>query len=185
MTKFKNKITEIVGEIVDMLNPLSSEERQRVISASLVLLGETMVKDINGDKDKDNSSEDSDGLPDRARTWIKQNNLSFDNIQQSFYVTKEQVDVIVADMPGKNKKEKTINAYVLSGIAKLLLSGDTNFNDKSARALCESSGCYDSANHAVYLKGKGNEFTGTKAKGWTLTAPGLKRGAMLIKELNK
>lgn len=74
---------------------------------------------------------------------------------------------------------------MLVGIAKLLSSGDPSFDDKSARALCETSGCYDSANHAASLRDKGNEFTGTKDKGWTLTTPGLKRGAILIKELNK
>ena len=33
------KVTEVVARIVDILTPLSSEERKRVISASLTLLG--------------------------------------------------------------------------------------------------------------------------------------------------
>jgi hypothetical protein len=37
----------------------------------------------------------------------------------------------------------------------------------------------------VHIKERGNEFTGTKEKGWSLTAPGLKRGAALVKEMTK
>jgi hypothetical protein len=183
MAKIKNKTPNIVGKIVDILTPLTSEERQRVISASLMLLGETSVKSASGGKG--DGGEEVNGLPDRARAWAKQNNLSLEDLQQSFHISDGKADVIAADIPGKNKKERTYNAYILAGIATLLSSGYPYFDDKTARALCETSGCYDSANHATYLKGKGNEFTGTKDKGWTLTAPGLKRGASLVKELSK
>jgi hypothetical protein len=100
-------------------------------------------------------------------------------------MTDGSMAVIAADIPGKGKKGKTLNAYVLVGVSKFLSTGDPKFDDKSARALCEGSGCYDSANHAQTLKAKGNWFTGTKEKGWSLTAPGLRQGAMIVKELNK
>jgi hypothetical protein len=86
---------------------------------------------------------------------------------------------------GRNKKEQTYNAYVLVGIGQLLLTGDASFDDRAARSLCEKFGCYNSANHSTHLREKGNEFTGTKERGWTLTAPGLKRGADLIKDMHK
>jgi hypothetical protein len=75
------------------------------------------------------------------------------------------------------------NAYVVSGISQLLLKGEPSFTDKDARTLCERSGCYDSANHSAHLKDRGNEFSGSKDKGWTLTAPGLKRAAELLKQM--
>ena len=64
-----------------------------------------------------------------------------------------------------------------------MISGEPKFSDKDARALCSSAGCYDPTNHAATLKSKGNWFTGTKEKGWVLTAPGLKHAATIVKNL--
>jgi hypothetical protein len=73
----------------------------------------------------------------------------------------------------------------MAGIAKLLEAGDSSFDDKAARELCKSAGCFDNTNHSKYLGDKGNEFAGSKDKGWVLTAPGLKRGAALVKKISK
>src|SRR5262245_33425634 len=86
---------------------------------------------------------------------------------------------VICHVPGKNKKEKTINAYVLTGAASLLSSGEPTFTDKSAREVCSDAGCYDANNHAHNLDGKGNLFSGSKKTGWTLTAPGLTHAATL------
>jgi len=184
------KATEIVAEIVDLLTPLESTERLRVIQASLMLLGETLatspqrVGSDGGDRADEGDSETS-GLPARARTWKKQHGVSSEELQQVFHLEGESADVIAGEIPGKNKKEKTLNAYILTGLAKLLSTGSAAFDDKSARALCVSSGCYDDSNHSSTIRDKGNEFAGTKDTGWTLTAPGLKRAAALVKEIAK
>ena len=184
------KATEIVAEIVDLLTPLESAERLRVIQASLMLLGETLAtssRRVGGDTDGDVEGGDSEtsALPVRARTWIKQHGVSLEELQQVFHLQDGSVDVIAGEIPGKNKKEKTLNAYILVGLAKLLSTGSAAFDDKSARALCVSSGCYDESNHSSTIRDKGNEFAGTKDSGWTLTAPGLKRAAGLVKEIAK
>jgi len=180
----KTKTTDILGKIVEMLNPLSSEERNRVVRASLVLLGEKETNIVeNNSGGNDVGGEEFLVLPDRAKTWIKKNRLSLNQIQQVFNIAKGEVEVI-ADMPGKDKTAKTLHAYILTGLASLLSTGVQNFYDKSARELCKTSGCYDGPNHITILKKKGNEFTGNKNKGWILTAPGLKRGAELVKELS-
>jgi hypothetical protein len=116
---------------------------------------------------------------------MKQNDVTIDDIQQTFHMADGVVEVIASDIPGKNGKEKTLAAYVLTGIAGLLATGNAAFDDNSARGVCKSSGCFNLANHAAYLKEKGNEFTGSKDNGWTLTTPGLKRGAALVKELGR
>ena len=180
----KHKTTDVVGKIVEMLTPLTSDEKQRVIQASLVLLGETAT-DLNRGSLGGKPHEEIGNLPARAQTWISQNKLSAEELQQVFLIAEGGAEVIASEIPGKSKREKTYNAYMLTGIAKLLSTGNPSFDDKSARALCKSSGCLDSANHANYLKEKSNEFTGAKNKGWTLTTPGLKHGASLVKELNK
>lgn len=173
---------EAMTKIVDILTPLSSEDRSRVIRAALTLLGETNTSTEAGGDTKDS---DASSLPQRARTWLKQNSLTKEELDQIFHFDNGVVEIIATHIAGKNKKEQTHNAYILTGIGQLLLIGTSTFDDKSARNLCESAGCYDSANHASYIKDRGNVFTGSKDKGWMLTAPGLKRGAEIIKDMNK
>jgi len=117
--------------------------------------------------------------------WMKQNGITAEQLQHVFHFSGAGVEIIAPDFPGKNKKQKTYNAYVVEGIAQLLATGEPHFTDKVARALCERAGCFDSANHATHMNNKGNEFAGSKDKGWTLTAPGLKKGAALVKELSQ
>src|SRR5262245_59372781 len=100
-----------------------------------------------------------------------------------FHLDGGTSEVIASEAPGKNGKEKTINAYVLTGISAFLQSGEAKFDDKTARDVCKLMGCFNEGNHAYYLKGKGNALGGTKDSGWTLTGPGLKSGAELVKAL--
>jgi hypothetical protein len=152
-----------------------------------VLLGETPIKATStapytpqgeqGEDDVDSK------MPVRARTWIRQSGLSVEQLHQVFHFGDDGIEIIASEIPGKNYREKTRNAYMLCGISKFLASGEAKFDDRAARELCERSGFYDQTNHAKYMK-FGNEFTGSKDKGWTLTAPGLKQGAALILSLN-
>jgi hypothetical protein len=180
MTQIKSM--DALAGIVEILTPLPAEERTRVVRAAMVLLGESHS---TSDIDVDPSAGSVGNLQPRARMWLKQNSITNDQLQQVFHLSDGALEVIAPHLPGKSKKEQTYNAYVLAGIGQLLLTGNASFDDKTARALCEKFGCYDSANHSAHLKDKGNEFAGTKEKGWTLTAPGLKRGADMIKDMNK
>lgn len=176
----------VLTKIVEILTPLSAEERRRVIAASLTLLGDEPASlKTHGSVVNAQRGEATGELPSRTQLWMNQNSLSMDDLQQVFHIADGTVEVIASEMPGKNDKEKTYSAYILSGIANLVGSGSPAFDDHSARALCKSSGCFTGGNHAGHLSQRGNEFTGSKEKGWILTAPGLKRGAELIKELSK
>lgn len=179
----KNAPIEIVKKVVGLLEPLTPEDRSRVIKSALTFLGESLGQlEPNGD-----SSDDSELLGDlkpSAKAWMKQYKITNGELQQVFHNADGTISII-GGVPGRKKREQTLNAYVLEGIRSLLSTGKAYFDDQSARDLCESAGCYDSPNHASTLKNKGNLFTGSKDKGWTLTAPGLKHGAELIKELNK
>src|SRR5690349_16524698 len=110
----KQKPSEVTAKIVDLLEPLSSDERKRVIQAALTLVGEAPLAVAGGDGGGDTSE-----LPQRARQWAKQNGLALDNLQQVFNIAADGVEVIAAEVPGKSKKVKTYNAYVLAGVAKL------------------------------------------------------------------
>ena len=179
----KNVPLDAMTKIVEILTPLSSEDRARAVSAALTLLGDVQSKaPQEGADDQIASDSDLGVLSPRTRHWMNQNGISVTELQHVFHVVDGGAEVISA-IPGRNKKEQTYSAYVLTGLGQFLVTGNAAFTDKAARALCEASGCYDRANHAVHLRDRGNEFTGTKEKGWTLTAPGLKRAAELVKEL--
>jgi hypothetical protein len=176
---------DAMTKLVEVLKPLASEDRVRAIRAAMVLLGDAQSGaslEVGAQEEATEQGGEVGVLPLRARTWMKQYGISLAQLQQIFHISKEGVEVI-ADVPGSNKKEQTYNAYILAGLGQLLLTGNATFTDKLARGLCESSGCYDSANHAAHLKNRGNEFTGTKDKGWTITAPGLRRAAEIVKQL--
>ncbi|MGL5164723.1 MAG: hypothetical protein ACRC9K_02405 [Afipia sp.] len=181
----KNIPLDAMTKVVEILTPLSPEDRTRVIRAALALLGDGQTNSVSASVFEESNDEIEFGpLPPRARSWMRQNVVSAAELQQVFHMVDGQADVI-ATVPGRNKKEQTFNAYILTGLGQFLLTGSPAFTDKAARELCEAVGCYDSANHAAYLKDKGSEFTGSKEKGWTLTVPGLKRAADLVKEVSK
>jgi len=178
--------TEILAKLIDLLTPLKSEERQRMVNASLTFLGDQVSGQIKSAEMRTEVGDDNDdlNLPIRARAWVRQIGLTSEQLQQVFHFADGKVDVIASDIPGSSAKVKTVNAYVLAGLAKYLASGDLKFDDKLARSVCATSGCYDNTNHATYLKAKGNLFTGSK-EGWAMTSPGLKHGAELVKALTK
>ena len=175
----RNKSVDALAGLLEILTPMSSEDRARLVSAALVLLGDTQP---GASPNSAPTTAELGDLSPRAIAWLKQNALTADHINQAFHIA-DGVAEVIGSLPGRNKKEQSYNAYVLTGIGQLLLRGTPSFDDRLARSLCESSGCYDSANHAAYLKDRGNEFTGSKEKGWTLTAPGLKRGAEIIRQM--
>ncbi len=192
-TATTSKITEITTKVVKMLTPLDSEQRQKVIQASLTLLGEASIASgtSGGSRSPDGTGgtvgapHGISGLSAKANAWVKRNGITLEQLEEVFDIAGGVMGVIASHIPGKNKKEKTLNAYVIQGVSRLLASGEGNFDDKAARALCENLGCYDSSNHAVYLNAKSNALTGSKDSGWRLTAPGLNRGAELVKEMTK
>lgn len=171
-------IAQIVGNIVDELSGLSSEERKRAVQAAMTLLGEEPIKTSLQIEEVAIGTEH---LNTRVRAWMKQNEISMDQLQQAFLIENGNAEVI-ATIPGSNKKEQTRNAYILTGVGRFALTGEQKFDDASARSLCQRFGFYDSANHAKSTKGN-SEFTGSSQSGWTITQPGLKAGAALVKTI--
>lgn len=181
--KSAKKIMSAIEGIVEILGPLQSDERHRAIQGALVVLreGAPNSEDFSGSPTRDSGV--SIDTPPRGKLWIKQNGITSDHLLQVFDISDGAATVIAAQLSGKNNAEKAIKAYVLTGIAALLISGESNFSDKAARKLCETFGCYDSTNHSKYLKEKNNYLVGDKDKGWKLTAPGLKYAGITVKEL--
>jgi len=177
--------TDPLVSIIASLKPLTSEERRRTVDAAMLYLGESsgaippMLNPANVQKAKDAVG---GGYPDAVRKWASDNEIS--NVElDRVYDFKDDGSFVIHDAPGRSKKDKTLNAYILAGVGKFLTTNDRAFDDKLARGFCEVIGCYDSPNHAKYLAEKGAEFSGDKSKGYSLSNVGLRRAAALVKEL--
>jgi hypothetical protein len=181
----KDDIAGISTKLYALLKPLDSPMRKRAIRAALTMLGEedadSGLDDLGKKREDRRDGGDHVNLPTRARSWMKSEKVTAEELGHVFDL-ENGAEIIASHAPGKNKKEQTINAYVLTGISQLLKAGDTKFDDASGRAAATSLGCFDRANHATTMKKKGNVLSGSKV-GWSLTGPGLKSGAALIKEL--
>jgi len=180
MTDMKTLVTSLY----DLLQPADTDDRRKAIKAALTMLGDSANagSDAHADSDADENS-DSAGFHIKAKSWMKKYTVTAEQLSHIFHMENDTVEIIAHEVPGASTKQKTINAYVLTGIGQLLVTGEAKFDDKAGRAACQSLGCLNDSNHATYMKDKGNVLSGSKDSGWTLTGPGLKVGADLVKGL--
>jgi len=172
-------------KMVALLEPLERDVRRRVIQATLTLLGDEGSSISGGTRAGVREDQPEGKFPRRAESWIRQHDLSEDELNHVFHVDGDHVEIVASRVAGKTNKERTLNAYILSGAARLLASGEPAFDDAAARESCRNFGCYDHTNHATYMKHRGNTLAGSKDSGWKLTAPGLTQAAALVKEMSK
>lgn len=178
---------ETLTAIIKLLEPLPSAQRQRTVAAAMMFLGEAPLQkprqEKSGGSSADNNDDDGgegDYSPQITK-WMKQNEVSAEELDRVFHFDGDGTfDLLHA--PGKSKKEQTVNTYVLTGLGKYLTANDRAFDDATARANCEKMGCFDKSNHATHIKNQ-PEFTGDRSKGYSITNPGIKRGAALVKEV--
>jgi hypothetical protein len=175
-------LTQAVAKVVEELASFSSEDRHRIVAASMTLLGEAPARFVPEGEIDESRLGQSVQFPAKARNWMQQHGLTEEQINQVFHFGDEGPEII-AHIPGASRKEQVRNAYVLCGIGRLLTNGETRFEDKVARGICESGGFFDHTNHMKYMKC--SEFTGSREKGWVLTAPGMNLGASLVTQLSK
>ncbi|SRR5579871_696682 len=178
--------TNALTTIIKALTPLSSGERRRTVDAAMLFLGETAeappAEPKTGTTPAGKGAGDG-GYPTGVNERMKQHGVPAEELDQVFHFNGDG-SFDIHDAPGRSKREKTLNTYILTGFGKFLATGDRAFDDAMARGFCETIGCYDAANHAAHLKKyKGPEFSGDKSKGYSLTNAGLKRGAALVKEI--
>lgn len=180
-------ITEATAKVHAILEPFESDERRRVVNAALILLGDDTTagsrkpQHQRNDHIKEDGVTDAGDFPPAAGRWLKKNGLEIDTLEHYFHFDDGNVQPIELPGDGKSKREKTINTYLMQGVAALLQSGTAAFDETAARDQCRKLGCYDSPNHGKYLKQFGNQITGSKSNGWKLTVPGLTAAAKLLK----
>jgi hypothetical protein len=182
----KPDLPAIATEIYKLLEPHEPDVRERAIKAAMVMLGGNLqITAPDKPLSPEVPEEDADGplLASKVKTWMRAHGITREQLGHVFHLDGGACEVLPSEAPGKNGKERTINAYVMTGISAFLQTGETRFDDKTARDACKAMGCFNEGNHAYYLKGRGNVLGGSKDAGWLLTGPGLKLGAELIKGL--
>jgi hypothetical protein len=185
---FKNLVTGLY----DLLLPITDADiRKRAVKSALVMLGDD--PGIVDQKQKASSGAGRDPADDeddaagsfnaKTKTWMKQNKLTAEQLGHVFHIDDQTVEIIAHEVPGENLREKVVNTYVLMGLRELIRNGNPHFDDEAARTECERLGTHGKTNHVSYAKTHGNRLTGSVKTGWTLTTPGLKAGAELVKGL--
>jgi hypothetical protein len=184
-----SNLAEATAKVVDVLTTFNSEERLRIVRASLTLLGDDFnppVTPSRGSKGPEqggnNGDDEASEVHSLAQQWMKRNGVTLDQLEHCFHFDQGQVIPIALPGNATSKREQTANAYLAVGLAHYLANGDASFSDADARKLCEQSGCYDNANHTKSVKALKNRVTGSKSAGWKLTAPGLSAAAELVKQ---
>lgn len=183
-----SNLAQATAKVVEVIAAFSSEERLRIVKASLTLLGDEFSTPSAGQMAQRSSDqrfdEDSNHLKlhSLAQQWMRKNGLTTEQLEHYFHFDQGQVVPIALLGDATSKREQTVNAYLTVGIAHFLASGDASFTDADARKFCEQSGCYDGPNHAKSITALKNRVTGSKSTGWKLTSPGLTAGADLIKQ---
>jgi hypothetical protein len=172
-------VLEAVPKIVEVLAPLSSEERQKVIAAAMLLFGEPAPKMPS----KELPLVATDGISGKALAWMKKNSITREQLDHVFCIENDSIDVIASKMPAFGKRQQTVQAYIVCGLKSFLKTGEPTFSDDEGRELCSKVGCYDVANHSNYRKAFGNFVSGSKDAGWRLSNPGLSEGAQIVKQL--
>lgn len=173
-----------VPKLVELLTPLSPLDRKRAIAAAMILLGESAPTEpeVQANAPYSQQSQLSDGIHPKALQWMSKNGVERPQLDHVFSIEPGLIEVIAAKLPGKSKRQQTVNAYVLCGLKSFLSTGDTGFTDKDAREICARIGCYDIANHSNYMKAFGNFISGTKDSGWRITFPGLAQAVKVVKD---
>jgi hypothetical protein len=187
----KGRLPEVMSELYSLLEPLGTEDRQRVVDSALNLLGD---KPMTHHKHTERSEtevgkegppgDDADwkGFPAEAKRWAKRNGITRDLFDEYFHEKDGKLSVINIPDGLAGKQKMSVACYLLLGLATYIKAGDAaTFDDEAARKLCETFGAYDSPNHSRIFATMKGQLTGGKKSGWQLTKPGLDAAARLLK----
>lgn len=177
-------LTEAMAKVLEVLTPLESDERKRVVQAAFALLGEEVPSKVPESAPKKGNPGSEDlalNVSPAAAAWLTKMRVTKEQLEQCVHFEEGKVTVIALPGGATKRIDQVVHTYLMQGFAAFLAGGEGAFTDKDARELCEHFGCYDQTNHAKYLKEFGNRITGSKSTGWKLTAPGLAAAAELVR----
>jgi|GEM_PF-2409719 hypothetical protein len=135
------------------------------------------------DQDDLEDTGENDGISSTAKKWMKRNGLEPDKLSSVFSLGVDEIDLVAKSVPGKGKKERMHNVYLLKGVASYLGTGSPRFSYDQVKEALLHYDAFDSGNFSTFFKSFASEVSGTKEAGYTLTARGLTNATTLLKEI--
>src|SRR5690242_2949247 len=92
-------VLEAVPKLVEVLSPLSLEDRQRAISATMVLFGHSVpIATIHSPKAAAHVEQipSEDGVSAKASLWMKKYGITRQQLDHVFSIEADSIDVIAA-----------------------------------------------------------------------------------------
>jgi len=132
---------------------------------------------------KNSSADEFTGVSPVAQKWIQRNGLQAEQLSSIFSLGGDEIDLVANKVPGKSKRAKMHNVFLLKGVASYLSGGAARIAHDKVKEACTHYDAYDAPNFATYMKEFASEISGSKESGYTLTARGLANAATLIKEI--
>jgi hypothetical protein len=123
------------------------------------------------------------GISPVAQKWIQRNGLQAEQLSSIFSLGGDEIDLVANKVPGKSKRAKMRNVFLLKGVAAYLSGGAARIAHDKVKEACTHYDAYDAPNFATYMKEFVSEISGSKESGYTLTARGLANAATLVKEI--
>jgi hypothetical protein len=130
-----------------------------------------------------NGQTDLDGISPAGKKWMTRNGLTGDQLSAIFSLGIDDIDLVAKNVPGKGKRERMRNVFLLKGIAAYLGTGVARFTHEQVKEASLHYDAFDATNFATNLKSLISEVSGDKSTGYTLTTRGLTNGTELVKSL--
>lgn len=132
---------------------------------------------------EENGHTDLDGISPAGKKWMTRNGLTGDQLSAIFSLGVDDIDLVAKNVPGKGKRERMRNVFLLKGIAAYLGTGVARFTHEQVKEASLHYDAFDATNFAANLKSLISEVSGDKSAGYTLTTRGLTNGTELVKSL--
>src|SRR5437764_1070785 len=94
-------VVAAVPKLVQVLEPLSPDERHRAISAAMILFGQSAPTQSTAQYGghSGDSHEVGDGICAKAANWMKKNAITREQLDHVFSIESDSIDVIAARLP--------------------------------------------------------------------------------------
>lgn len=132
---------------------------------------------------EDDADDELQGISPVAKRWIARNGLDQRKLSDLFSLGVDEIDLIAKSIPGKTKKNRMHNVFLLKGVAAYLGSGAYKFTHQQVKEACLHYDALDAGNFATHLKSLSGDVAGNKATGYSLTARGQTNATALVKSL--
>src|SRR2546429_2972107 len=103
-------IAETMTKMVALLEPLERDVRRRVIQATLTLLGDEGSSISGGTRAGVREDQPEGKFPRRAESWIRQHDLSEDELNHVFHVDGDHVGIVASRVAGATNKRRELIA---------------------------------------------------------------------------